>query len=129
MKCFLQMNKFYSLKQYLLLKDATDPSRRSIHREEFLPENYNLGKSIAEDLVERYNIAKSSWETHGDEGPMPGSKVQTLYAGHGGSAGLIKTLAGVYLPDQRFFLLRFSEKDNGSLVNRGYWWNLIRVVE
>lgn len=110
------MNFKYSLEEFLSLPDSDDKS-------EFLK------PMVGRDWLWLYNSAKASYEQYGEEGPPVGTKVTTLFAGHGGGAGAIRTFVGVYWADERFFVLSRREKDEKedriSLVNRKYWWREI----
>jgi len=109
------MKKFHTLRQFLLLQDETN---RSIHRTFY----------DAEDVIRRYDKAKESWNKYGDNPPF-GSKVSTLQAGCGGGEGegVLRTLAGIYPDDKRFFQL--SRKDSSSIIWREFWWTAFEVVE
>jgi hypothetical protein len=121
------MNKFkYSLEEFLLLPDNYYEDR------EF--SKYLLGR----DWLWLYNSAKASYEQYGEDGPSVGSKVTTLFAGHGGGPGAIRTFDGVYPEDERYLLIYYNdfvhsassiiEKKN-SLVCRKYWWREILPYE
>lgn len=134
----LPMKEFISLREFLLLTEPRDKFHRPIHRNELLADSSNT-LSNSQDLVRRYDIAKASWEKYGDEGPSFGSKVETLYAGHGGGPGVLAVLTGIYSHDEHDFLLTrqeryhdgrsWVEKEGTSLVERSYWWAMIRVIE
>lgn len=125
---------FYSLEEFCQLVDPTDncEPKRSIHRNSLL--NDRRGLSHAQDVFKRYQIAKTSWELYGDEGPPVGYSVITLESGHGGGIGCRRTFGGIYPDDQRFFCLERTElylsapKKQLSLVLRKYWWVSILVL-
>jgi hypothetical protein len=140
---------FPSLRDFLLVTDPTDkPPGRSLWNGATLGTetrfwNGTLPKLIpnpwqdhAIDFVNRYEIAKASYEKYGEAGPPIGSTVQTLVSGHGGGVGVIRVFAGVCPSDPRFFwIYRTRSRGNNekeceySLVHREYWWIEIRVVE
>ena len=60
------MNKFPSLKQFLLLND-----KRA--RENVL---YNIEFRSGKDWIEYYERARNNWERFGDEGPPKGTLIQ-----------------------------------------------------
>jgi len=113
------MGKFYDLREFLLLKDP-DRDNVSIHCGEPLSRN-----SIAEDLVNRYDIAKRSWETYGDKGPPIGSRIITLRSGFGGSAGVVLTLSSYYDGDH---FVAVDGSGRKFLVRRNMWWIDIRLA-
>ena len=115
------MKKFPTLREFLLLQDPTYKYPRSIHN----------GNYPAEHFVELYDIAKTSWENFGDGGPPYTSKVKMLVAGHGGDAGVIRTLIGSHNNDPRFFIVaRYqNDKDMISLVLKQYWWLQMQYIE
>lgn len=128
------MKQFMGLREFLLLKDPTDQYGRSVFRGDFLPQNARNGSSSAMDCVDRYDIAKASWEQFGAEGPPIGTQVEMLEAGHGGSAGVIRTFGGVYDSDTRFFQVYREEMRYGkvekqvSLVLRDTWFVSMRAA-
>ena len=111
--------EFMSLRDFLLLKDPFDrePKRSA----------FRYGDQIAwrrfapfESAVLHYDIAKESWDKFGPEGPPVGTKVQTLISGHCGGSGALRTFAGVFERDPRFFVL---EREGGtSIVERDIWF-------
>lgn len=117
------MKKFYSLREFLLLLDPLDdPPFRSIHQNEMMDDR---SRSVAEDMVKRYDLAKASWEKYG-EGPPVGSKVITIRSGFGGSAGRILTLNGVHKGYSKCFSL---EDEKGGLYSSTIqcWWSDFKV--
>lgn len=119
------MEKFYSLREFLLLKDPSYDDGRSIHRI----------IDRAENFVKLYEIAKASWEKYGDSGPPIGCTVMTLVAGHGGLGGDIRKFKGDSGCAGYFAISRLIRNYNGcseeaiSLVNKEFWWLEIKVVE
>ena len=122
------MEKFISLEEFLLIKEPSDKfnpifaaNPRSIH---------NIHAS-AEWWVLYYQKAKKSWETWGDKGPLPGTKVMTLRSGHGGNSGGIRTIAEkteTYNGILYISLLRnepifgYDYGSRKSLVELDYYW-------
>ncbi len=109
------MKEFYSLREFLLLKDPLYKSEdRSIFNESASPEYW----------VKRYDLAKSSYEEYGQEGPPINSQVITLVSGHGGCAGVQRKFIGIYKDDERFFAIEREDINHWktSLVLRDYWW-------
>ena len=116
------MDKFYTLEEFLLLKEQYGDNR-SIH-EAFS----GLGgrRTLLEDSVWLYRIAKITWELYGDDGPPIDSIVYTLRSGFGcASAWARRKFLGVHRSNFLFFSI--SRKDNPaedrlSLVDRNHWW-------
>jgi hypothetical protein len=80
------MNEFMTLREFMELKDPISKDR-SAHRGGLLASctQKKLGRfttSSAEDILMRYDIAKTSWEKYGPEGPPIGTKVVTLVCVH-----------------------------------------------
>jgi hypothetical protein len=122
-----EMSKFMTLREFLLLKDPLDSEpKRSIFRNDLPFRNIY---SAQEQSVMWYDIAKTSWDLYGAEGPPIGCNVEMLQAGHGGDAGVIRTFEGVY--DDNFFSV--SRMENGkkeiSLVYRKTWFVSMRVFD
>jgi hypothetical protein len=78
-------------------------------------------------------FTQSSWESHGDEGPPPGSRVVSLVSGYGGGPGV--GLAVIKLVDDtenyaeeyvdKYLLLARSDGSE-CLLEREYWWRDVR---
>lgn len=132
------MKEFYSLREFCLLSEQCPVEYRyprSIHKNECLDNNH----SAAKDIVQRYDIAKASWERYGDGGPPVGSRVRTLQSGHGGGIGVEGIFGGEYEHDKREFVIQRKEIDYGfdrtqvrekkSLVLKAFWWAQIRVID
>ncbi len=119
------MESFYDLREFCLLKDSTDPARRSIHRE--VPLFSGSGMSMAEDTVLRYDIAKELWLYFGDDGPPKGTRVWTLHSGHGGGIGCERFVDGSYEQDPRYITL--VREGGRSLVVKAHWWACITNFE
>lgn len=99
------ITQFMSLEAFLLLKDPTDPHGRSAHRE----------YRAAADYVVRYNLAKASWEAHGDAPPL--GAVRWL------DTGATFFLLGEFDRDRRFFALDRKDKDDRvSIALKEHWW-------
>lgn len=123
------MKNFPDLREFLLLRESDDVYKRSPHRSDPILDREGFSK--AQELVYRYDIAKASWEKYGDEGPPIGSKVVTLFAGHGGGPGCIRIFLGdVEGKGTHFYLSRTEKKDDQrSVVTKDIWWMVIQPVE
>jgi len=112
------MTEFPSLREFMLLNDCEG---RSVW------EGRWTCMSPAE-WVARYDEAKRSWETYGDEVPF-GKTVMTLFPGHGGGAGMLKLLVGFYGGDDRFYHLVDQDTGHSSISDVAHWWTEFAVVE
>lgn len=130
------MKEFMSLRDFLLLRDPTDLyNEPAYYGAPMLFKNQKSGASYGMDCVDRYDIAKNSWEQYGEEGPPFGSKVEMLVPGHGGDVGSILTFDGIYPYDTRFFQVYRTRKEYMydrteklvSLVVRKIWFVAMRV--
>lgn len=133
------MREFMDLRSFLLLKDPYSSicgsELRPAHRNDML-DYRRICK--AEDLIERYDIAKASWELYGSDGPPIGVKVKMLFAGHGGGPGVIRRFEGTFQLDPRFFAVsRMRERNHSipdddckdlSLVEKCQWWLHMQVI-
>lgn len=109
--------QFMSLREFLLLRDP--------HDKEHPRSSWSCESPRPEHIVLRYELAKSSWEKYGDEGPPAGTIVQALRQGFGGY-GRIK-IVGNYEHDDRFLhalpLKQRDEKRPDSFtISRTQWW-------
>ncbi len=127
-----------SLREFLLLKEDYHregfPDRSIFTCNYFHHSEYSRGYSIQESSVHWYDIAKKSYEKYGDEGPIfdfslsnERITVITLMNGHGGDAGVKRTLGGIYQENANYFYLinesAVTENKGGiSLVPRKNWF-------
>lgn len=118
------MDTFPDLRDFLLLRDPIDTrwGGKSAFGSGITQLGYRRGLNAFEVAVRVYDVAKASWERHGDAGPPVGTTVQLLESGHGGSSGVIRTVVGVYERDPRFFELGRSNGPEISIVERENWW-------
>lgn len=114
---------FMSLEEFLSLPDAFHTPHRPWYESFTGPE-----------WIVRYHIAKKSFETYGDN--PPSGPVEMLVNGHGTRMPnllqddkylAIRTLAGIYENDSRFFLLK--REGGTSLSERAMWWRDFRVKD
>lgn len=110
------MTEFPSLREFMLLNDCTG---RSVWE----------GRNIRPfEIIVMYDNAKMSWERYGDAPPF-GSTVMTLFPGHGGPAGMLKTLAEFFDSDARFYHLVDQDDGHWSISEVAHWWMEFQVLE
>jgi len=128
------METFLTLREFLSLKRVGREWESAISQDPFPRSRRDGYHTFADDLLERYDVARASWERFGDAGPPAESTVQTLREGFGGSVGEYRIFCGVYEPDPRFFkITRMDPKGCNvvcdSLVSIVHWWLDIRVID
>lgn len=121
---------FMTLEKFLLF---TERDGRSIHRGERLDNN----NSAAQDLVERYYIAKRSWEVLGDKGPDVGAVLifpivsdKDFAQGWGARWVVKKRLTEEKCPPYLSIFREKKGKDDwpyGSCIQLDYWWAQVRL--
>lgn len=134
------MKEFISLREFLLLESKT--YKRSVHHQNCMlaiykrrnfNDKYIWAECFAQDFVNRYDIAKESWEKYGEAGPPIGSIVETLVSGYGGYSGQIRIFEGINKEDDRLFVISRPEGNGYDkeiyLVERKTWWTEIMVIE
>lgn len=100
------MKKFISLEEFLVLSDIDRPFEKSL---------------TGSQWIWLYNRAKKSFEMYGKSGPPINSEITTLFNGHGGNGGNVRTLT--HYDDPLWFVL--IRPDGRSLVRKETWWREI----